>query len=114
METVLQKLNDLGNDERIWGSWTLEEKRMLLELYSLISRRETIIMDMIHRYRRSDKWAHIFREYDRNLIHDKADGVRDTIEYINEKYFTPSFSSSSSSSSSSPSPSSISQKGKET
>ena len=90
METLLKKLDDLGNEDIIWRSWTMEEKKMLLELYSLVSRRENHIMSLIHRYRRSDKWEHIFRDYDRNYIHDKSDGVRDTIEYMNEKYFTPS------------------------
>ena len=45
MEKLLDKLNQMEEtkDEFNWDSWSLEERKKLLDMYSIISKKETQI-----------------------------------------------------------------------
>lgn len=87
MESIIDKLNQLPeNDTRsIRENWTLEEKKQLLELYFIISKKEKHIFDLIYLYHGCDSWEDIFRDYDKNYLKDKATGVKIAIDEIKDR-----------------------------
>ena len=86
MESILEKLKNMNvNDKNVWRGWTLDEKKKLLEVYFLISKKESHIYDLIYSYHGCDSWEDIFRDYSRSLLRDKAEGVEISIEAIDEQ-----------------------------
>ena len=85
MERLIEKLNQLKDDERAFDDWTLEEKKQLLDIYLIISKKETHIFDLIYSYHGCDSWEDIFRDYDAQMLEDKAVGVEIAIEGITDK-----------------------------
>ena len=84
MENIIEKLNQIKDDENAWDNWNFEEKRQLLDIYYIISKKENHIFNLIYRYHGCDSWDDIFRDYDKNYLRDKADGVEIAIESLNE------------------------------
>ena len=84
MENIIEKLNQIKDDENAWDNWNFEEKRQLLDIYYIISKKENHIFNLIYRYHGCDSWEDIFRDYDKNYLRDKADGVEIAIESLNE------------------------------
>ena len=78
MSTILEKLKK----DTTWDHWTLEEKKEILEIYYIISTKESRIFDLIYRYHGCDSWEDIFRDYDVNYLEDKASGVEMAINQI--------------------------------
>ena len=83
METIIKKLSQLTN-ENAWDDWTVEEKRQLLDIYFIISKKESHIFDLIFTYHGCDSWEDIFRDYDVQYLEDKADGVKIAIRELRE------------------------------
>jgi hypothetical protein len=83
METIIKKLSELTN-ENAWDDWTVEEKRQLLDMYFIISKKESHIFDLIFTYHGCDSWEDIFRDYDVQYLKDKADGVKIAIRELRE------------------------------
>ena len=77
----LQKIED--NDQ--WDSWSLEDKKKLLELYYIISKKEKHIFDLIYQNHGCDSWEDIFRDYDRTYLTDKARGVKVAIKEMKSR-----------------------------
>ena len=76
MENIIEKLkHDIS-------SLNLEEKKKLLELYLIISEKETHIFELIYYYHGCDSWADIFRDYDPQYFKDKKTGVEIAINEI--------------------------------
>ena len=61
----------------------------MLDLYLIISKKETHIFKLICNYHGCDSWEDIFRDYNIKYLEDKADGVeiaiKEVIEQINRK-----------------------------
>ena len=90
MENIIEKLKQIKN-KNDWDNWSLEEKKQLLDIYYIISKKESHIFDLIYTYHGCDSWEDIFRDYDVNDLKDKAVGVKLAIKEIieeidNEKY----------------------------
>jgi hypothetical protein len=85
MESIIKKLNEIKNVKDIYNSWSLEEIKQLLEVYSVISKKETYIFDLIYYYHGCDSYEDIFRDYSERYLEDKADGVEEALNNINEK-----------------------------
>ena len=95
MEHILQKLREIPencdlqfspeNQSNPWTNWSLEEKKQLLELYLLISKKEPQIFDLIYKSHSSDSWEDIFRDYDTNYLDDKEAGVKIAIKELNRR-----------------------------
>ena len=83
MENIIKKLSQLTN-ENAWDDWTVEEKRQLLDIYFIISKKESHIFDLIFTYHGCDSWEDIFRDYDVQYLEDKADGVKIAIRELRE------------------------------
>jgi len=81
MENIIEKLKQLTN-KNAWDDWTVEEKRRLLDIYFIISKKESHIFDLIFTYHGCDSWEDIFRDYDVQYLKDKADGVKIAIREI--------------------------------
>jgi hypothetical protein len=79
MDIILEKLNKTTN---FWSEWTLNEKKELLEIYYILSKKERHIYDLIYSYHGCDSWEDIFRDYSRSFLIDKAEGVEIAIEAI--------------------------------
>jgi hypothetical protein len=85
MESILEKLKNINDNEKnVWKGWSLKEKKQLLEIYHLISKKEGPIYDIIYSYHGCDSWEDIFRDYSRSLLRDKVEGVEVAIEAIDE------------------------------
>lgn len=87
MDNIIEKLNqteDVKDSGITWDNWSLEEIKKLLDIYFIISKKECHIFDLIYRYHGCDSWEDIFRDYNKNYLNDKADGVKVAIKEINE------------------------------
>lgn len=83
-DAILKKLQTL--DEKIvWKNWTQEEERQLLQMYWIISKHESHIFQLIYDHSGSDTYEDIFRDYDRHYLKDKVDGVKEAIDYMDER-----------------------------
>ena len=86
MEEIIEKLKNLNVDtNNLCKKWSLKEKKQLLEIYCIFSKKEEHIYDLIYSYHGCDSWEDIFRDYSRSLLNDKAEGVEIAIESIDEK-----------------------------
>jgi hypothetical protein len=84
MENIIDKLTKI-EDNNCWQNWTLEEKKKILDIYFIISKKETHIFNLIYNYHGCDSWEDIFRDYDSNYLEDKTTGVEIAINEIVEK-----------------------------
>ena len=84
MENIIDKLTKI-EDNNSCENWTLEEKKQLLDIYFIISKKETHIFDLIYNSHGCDSWEDIFRDYDSNYLKDKTIGVEIAINKIVEK-----------------------------
>jgi hypothetical protein len=87
MESIIDKLNLINDNdtEYIWKNWSLEEIKKLLEIYLIISKKETHIFDLIYDNHECDSWESIFRDYNTIYLENKVSGVEVAIENIIEK-----------------------------
>jgi hypothetical protein len=79
---LLEKLYLLSDDEKCWESWSLEEKKKLLDIYWVFCTQEANIFRLIYQNHGCDSWEDIFRDYDKRYLGDKATGVQLAIETI--------------------------------
>ena len=79
MENLIEKLN---NGKTPFNNWSLEEIKQLLEIYFIISKKESHIFNLIYSYHGCDSWEDIFRDYNIKLLEDKADGVEIAINEV--------------------------------
>ncbi len=79
MESIIEKLKTANFD---WSNWSLEEKKQLLELYLLISKKEHHIFKLIYDNHDCDSWEDIFRDYSINYLDDKLRGVRVALDNL--------------------------------
>ena len=85
MEQIIEKLSQIEDIESTpFRIWTMEERKQLLELYLLISKKESKIFQLIYNFNGSDCYEDIFRDYDIEYLKDKIDGVQDAIDMMNE------------------------------
>jgi hypothetical protein len=84
MENIIDKLTKI-EDDKPFNNWTLEEQKKLLDLYFIISKKETHIFNLIYKYHGCDSWEDIFRDYDTQYLEDKITGVEIAIDEIVEK-----------------------------
>jgi hypothetical protein len=86
MENIIEKLNQIDEDENYtkstWNNWTLEDKKKLLDIYYIISKKEGHIFELIYRYHGCDSWEDIFRDYNIKYLEDKTIGVEIAIDEI--------------------------------
>lgn len=86
MENILDKLTKIEEDTNSpWVNWSLEEKKKILEIYFIISKKETHIFDLIYNYQGCDGWEDIFRDYDINYLEDKTTGVEIALNEIDQQ-----------------------------
>jgi hypothetical protein len=85
MELLIEKLNQIKDNKQGFDNWSLEEQKQLLDIYLIISKKETHIFKLIYRYHGCDSWEDIFRDYDIKILEDKAVGVEIAIEGITEQ-----------------------------
>lgn len=81
MENIIDKLTKI-EDDKPFNNWTLEEEKKLLDLYFIISKKETHIFNLIYKYHGCDSWEDIFRDYDTEYLEDKITGVEIAIDEI--------------------------------
>lgn len=84
-ESVIDKLDKMQSDENAWDNWSLKEKHELLNIYYIISQKETAIFNLIYSKHGCDSWEDIFRDFDTLYLKDKAVGVKIAINEINEE-----------------------------
>jgi hypothetical protein len=84
MENIIEKLKQI-DDENEWVNWSLKEKQQLLDIYFIISKKETHIFNLIYAYHGCDSWEDIFRDYDEKYLIEKAIGVEIAIDEITEQ-----------------------------
>ena len=82
MEKIMEKLKQINDNKNMWDNWNLEEKKQLLDIYHIISQKETNIFNLIQKYHGCDSWEDIFRDYNERYLEDKTVGVEVAIEAI--------------------------------
>jgi hypothetical protein len=85
MELLIEKLNQIKDNKQGFDDWSLEEQKQLLDIYLIISKKETHIFKLIYNYHGCDSWEDIFRDFDIKILEDKAVGVEIAIEGITEQ-----------------------------
>ena len=88
MENIIDKLNKIEDDNSL-NNWTLEEKKKLLDIYFIISKKEAHIFNLIYNYHGCDSWEDIFRDFDSRYLEDKKIGVEIAIDEIVEQMKRP-------------------------
>jgi hypothetical protein len=88
METIIKKLNDLEYNKNMSKKWSLKEIKQLLEIYFIIYKNESYIFDLIYEYHDTNSYESIFLNYQDNYLLDKASGVEEALNNINEKIKT--------------------------
>ena len=84
MENIIDKLTKI-EDNNSWKNWSLEEKKKLLDIYFIISKKETHIFNLIYNYHGCGSWEDIFCDYDKKYLEDKKVGVEIAIDEIVEQ-----------------------------
>lgn len=84
MENIIDKLTTI-EDNNSWKKWTLEEKKKILDIYFIISKKESHIFNLIYNYHGCDSWEDIFRDYDSKYLEDKTIGIEIAINEISKK-----------------------------
>ena len=85
MESIIEKINQIEDPNTAFDDWTLEEMKQLLEIYLILSKKETHIFKLIYKYHGCDSWEDIFRDYDKTYLQDKVRGVEIAINEIKER-----------------------------
>jgi hypothetical protein len=85
MEFLIEKLDQIKDNKNNFNDWSLEEQKQLLDIYFIISKKESHIFKLIYKYHGCDSWEDIFRDYDVKYLEDKAVGVEIAIEGITEQ-----------------------------
>ena len=85
MELLVEKLNQIKDNKKNFDNWSLEEQKQLLDIYFIISKKETQIFKLIYNYHGCDSWEDIFRDYDIKIVEDKANGVEVAIKEVMEQ-----------------------------
>jgi hypothetical protein len=87
-ESIIEKLGQIKNEKHVLSSWSLEEKKKLLDIYLIISKNEKHIFDLIYHYHGCDSWEDIFRDYDECHLNDKTRGVEIAINEMVDRIST--------------------------
>ena len=83
MENIIDKLSKIDDETHDWETWSLEQRKQLLELYFIISKKESHIFDLIYKHHPCDSWEDFFRDYSLcHLNNEKATGVEIAIQEI--------------------------------
>ena len=85
MENLIEKLDKIKDSKNVFNSWSLQEIKQLLDIYFIISKKETHIFKLIYSYHGCDSWEDIFRDYKKKYFEDKADGVEIAIKEVMEQ-----------------------------
>jgi len=81
----MEKLKQINDNKNMWDNWSLEEKKQLLDIYFIISQKETNIFNLIWEYHGCDSWEDIFRDYNERYLEDKTVGVEIALDAITEE-----------------------------
>jgi len=85
MERIIDKLNHIEEGNQVgsvWNNWNLQDQKQLLNIYLIISKKESHIFKLIYNYHGCDSWEDIFRDYDENYLKDKESGVKVAIDEL--------------------------------
>ena len=85
MESIIEKIKQIEDPNTAFDDWTLEEMKQLLEIYLILSKKETHIFKLVYKYHGCDSWEDIFRDYDKTYLQDKVRGVEIAINEIKER-----------------------------
>lgn len=83
IETIIENLQKIEHNDQL-DYWSLEDKKKLLELYWIISKKEKHIFDLIYQNHGCDSWEDIFRDFESTYLTDKARGVKIAIDEITQ------------------------------
>ena len=81
MKQIIEKLANLEKSENPFESWTMEDKKKLIELYLLISNNESKIFNFIFQFKNCDCFGNQYLQY----LEDKSEGVIEVLDLMNTK-----------------------------
>ena len=82
MENLIERLDKIKDNKNPFNSWSLDEIKQLLDIYFIISKKETHIFKLIYSYHGCDSWESIFRDYNINYLKSKTNGVEVAIKEV--------------------------------
>ena len=80
MDIILNKLdeNHEENKNKFWQNWNQEEIYILLQIYHIISKKESCIFDLINSFNELE----ILKNYNDSFFNKKAIGIENILELI--------------------------------
>jgi hypothetical protein len=85
MENLIERLDKIKDNKNPFNNWSLDEIKQLLDIYFIISKKETHIFKLIYSYHGCDSWEVIFRDYNINYLESKTNGVEVAIKEVMEQ-----------------------------
>ena len=85
MENLIERLDKINDNKNPFNGWSLDEIKQLLDIYFIISKKETHIFELIYSYHGCDSWEVIFRDYNINYLESKTNGVEVAIKEVMEQ-----------------------------
>lgn len=87
MEKLIEKLDKIPDNvnKNPFNSWSLDEIKQLLDIYFIISKKETQIFKLIYSFHGCDSWESIFRDYNIYYLESKTTGVEVAIKEVMER-----------------------------
>lgn len=82
-DVIFEKLDNM-DPSTVWNDWSLQEKIRLLELYRILSKKESHLFDLIYSMHDCDSWEDIFRDYDREYLNEKTIGIEVALNNLNK------------------------------
>jgi len=82
---IVKKLENLNETEDFSLNWSEKEKLQILKIYKIFCDKEKELYDLVWENHGCDSWEDIFRDYDEDLLREKAWGVEVAIKYFSEK-----------------------------
>lgn len=82
-DVIFEKLDNM-DPSTVWNDWSLQEKIRLLQLYRILSKKESHLFDLIYSMHDCDSWEDIFRDYDREYLKEKTIGIEVALNNLNK------------------------------
>lgn len=65
--------------------FSMHEKKILLEMYYIITKKESLLCNLVYAYHDCDSYESLFRDFDEYILEDKSNGIDIALKKIKQK-----------------------------
>jgi hypothetical protein len=80
---ILTKLHYL--EQKDFTTWSESDKKSILDIYLLISKNESKLLDLVYSYHDDDSYQYICRDYDSHAIKLKVNSIEIALDIMIDK-----------------------------